>query len=604
MRYLYFKNSLTFNRMYRLIINEYSIYFTGEHHNKMQSTSKKTFCTFVSQVRPNEAPIEDSYESIFSQYENIVVQALATSFGLDFLINDKYGGDVDTIHNVRKIGEDPEMSYKNQKNAADYSNRGEYNGKEYHSEYRNGEKTNFAKIKHEKRQEYFENGNKYFTDEYSGKSDLGFLGHSKNAPSNKNAELDHIVEAKAIHDDAGRVLAEVDGKILADSKENFAWTNKSLNASMGSWANQQITNWKKQCAEAREKGTSLPPRPQVDMEAYIKAHPELDETTKKNMIAHYKKAKKAYDSKVNRIYYTSGKFWKDTGTAAAKLGISMGLRQALGLVFTEIWFTIKDAIIRCDKDGKFLFEEIANAVKRGLENAKEKFKEIWEKFIEGAVAGVLSSLVTTLTNIFFTTAKNIIKIIRETFASLTQACKILIVNPDCYPLGDRFVAAAKVIATGASVVAGSMVSELIGKTPLTAIPLVNEIVPNFCTVLVTGIMSCSFLYILDHNQLIKKAISFFNTLPDIDNFTNSLKKQGEILTRYLADLMSIDFDLLENQEKEFSNAANSLCACKSEKELNESLHLIYKNLNMNLPWQNYDSFDSFMSDKNSVLAFS
>ena len=528
------------------------------------------FCTFISKVDLGDEPIEDSYESIFNQYERVVVQALATSFGLDFLIQDRHGGDVDTINNVRKIGKDSNMTYKNQDNASDYINRGKYDGADYHKDSR------FSQVKHEKRQEYFENGNKDFTDDYTGKKNLGFLGKSKNAPTDKNANLDHIISAKSIHDDPGRVLAGIDGKDLANSKDNFAWTNEKLNKSMSA----------------------------DEIPDYIAAHPELDETTKKNMLDRYNKAKKLYDAKINRVYYTSGKFWKDTSTAVTKLGLSMGIRQALGLIFTEIWFTVKDAIIECRKDGKALFKAIANAVKKGLQNAKKKFREIWDKFIEGAVSGILSSLVTTLANIFFTTAKNIIKIIRESFASLSQAAKILFINPDCYPLGDRFVAAAKILATGASVVAGAMVSEILRKTPLVGIPIVSDIVPAFCNVLVTGIMSCSFLYLLDHNEFIKKAIKKLNSLPDINNFNAALKRQGELLDRYLSELMKIDFELLEKQGECFSLASKQLAFCKTSEETNTCLHSIYKKLNLNLPWNGYADFDSFMNDSKSVLSFS
>ena len=528
-----------------------------------------SFCTFVSQVSLEDAPIEDSYDTIFSQYEEVVVQALVSSFGLDFLIQDQHGGDVDTIHNVREIGKNPEMRYKNQQNAKDYANRGKYDGAEYHKD------PTFAQAKSKKRKEYFENGNKDFKDEYTGKTNLGFLGKSKNAPTDKNANLDHIISAKSIHDDPGRVLAELDGKELANSEDNFAWTNEKLNKSMNA----------------------------DEIPDYIAAHPELDETTKNNMMERYKKAKNVYYAKVNRVYYTSTKFWKDTCNAAAKLGLSMGVRQALGLVFTEIWFTVKDSIIQSKKDGKALFDAIANAVKQGLKNAKKKFKEIWEKFIEGAVAGVLSSLVTTLANIFFTTAKNVIKIIRESFASLSQASKILFINPDSYPLGDRFVAAAKVLATGASVIAGSMVKELFKTTPIAGIPIIEDVVPTFCNVLVTGIMSCSLLYILDHNKCIKKAIEKLNSIPDISNFNVALNKQSELLDRYLAEFMRIDFDLLKHQEEEYTNAALQLSSCKSIEETNQCLKLIYKKLNIELPWQGYSDFDSFMNDKKSSLTF-
>ena len=255
-------------------------------------TKNVSFCTFVNQVALDE-PIEDSYESIFQQYERVVVQALVTSFGLDFLVQDRYGGDVDTINNVRKIGKDPNMTYKNQNNASDYANRGKYDGADYHKDPR------FSQVKHEKRLEYVKNGNKDFTDEYTGKKNLGFLGKSKNAPTDRNANLDHTISAKSIHDDPGRVLAGIDGKDLANSEGNLAWTNEKLNKSMGA----------------------------DEIPDYIAAHPELDETTKKNMLERYNKAKKANDAKINRVYYTSGKFWKDTGAAAAKLGISMGVRQ-------------------------------------------------------------------------------------------------------------------------------------------------------------------------------------------------------------------------------------------------------------------------------------
>ena len=159
------------------------------------------------------------------------------------------------------------------------------------------------------------------------------------------------------------------------------------------------------------------------------------------------------------------------------------------------------------------------------------------------------------------------------------------------------------IATGASVVAGSMVNELLRKTPLATIPIVCDIVPTFCSVLVTGIMSCSFLHILDHNEVIKKAVEKLNSLPDIDNFRYSLKKQAELLTRYLAELMSLDFDKLEKQEKAFSEAAQKLSACTTEKEMNDCLHLIYKDLQIDIPWKDYDSFDDFMNDENAHLVF-
>ena len=49
---------------------------------------------------------DDIMDSLFEQYEKVIVRSIITSFGLDFFIKDQHGGDVDTINNVRQIGID------------------------------------------------------------------------------------------------------------------------------------------------------------------------------------------------------------------------------------------------------------------------------------------------------------------------------------------------------------------------------------------------------------------------------------------------------------------------------------------------------------------
>ena len=71
-------------------------------------------------------PDDNIIDSLFQQYEHVIIESLITSFGLDFLIKDQHGGDVDTIHNVRQIGKDEQMSYKNSANETAYDERGNY----------------------------------------------------------------------------------------------------------------------------------------------------------------------------------------------------------------------------------------------------------------------------------------------------------------------------------------------------------------------------------------------------------------------------------------------------------------------------------------------
>lgn len=51
-----------------------------------------------------------------------------------------------------------------------------------------------------------------------------------------------------------------------------------------------------------------------------------------------------------------------------------------------------------------------NGVKKGLDNAKKKYKEMLTKLEEGIAAGALASLTTTICNIFTTTMKKRCKV--------------------------------------------------------------------------------------------------------------------------------------------------------------------------------------------------
>ena len=113
-------------------------------------------CNFVRDVGTGFEPLPDEpvLDSLFEQYGRVIVQSMITSFGLDFLIADRHGGDVDTIHNVRQVGIDSEMTYKNSDNLRSYEERGAYDKNEYHGVHHpSGEKTNYAKIKGDARKE-------------------------------------------------------------------------------------------------------------------------------------------------------------------------------------------------------------------------------------------------------------------------------------------------------------------------------------------------------------------------------------------------------------------------------------------------------------------
>ena len=67
--------------------------------------------SFVGELNSSFFPEPEGnvFNSIWKEYEGVVFKSLITSFGLDFLVQDQYGGDVDTVHNVRAG-----VAYKNQ----------------------------------------------------------------------------------------------------------------------------------------------------------------------------------------------------------------------------------------------------------------------------------------------------------------------------------------------------------------------------------------------------------------------------------------------------------------------------------------------------------
>ena len=209
-------------------------------------------------------------------------------------------------------------------------------------------------------------------------------------------------------------------------------------------------------------------------------------------------ARKAYEVRINAAYYTSLTFRQDMTYAAMNVGARMGVRQAVGFLFAEIWFAVKDELQMVDEknaDLKIYMEAVANGFQNGLRQAREKYPELCSRFLNGAVAGALSSITTTLCNIFFTTAKSTVRIIRQSYAAVVQAMEVLFINPDNYEFGDRMRAVVNILSIGASVTVGVLVSDGIAHTPLGALGKTGEIIQSFCGAFVTGIMSCTLLMI-------------------------------------------------------------------------------------------------------------
>ena len=529
-------------------------------------------------------PDEPIMNSILQQYERVLVESLITTFGLDVLIKDQYGGDVDTINNVREIGKDPKMTYKSKQNRENYENRGKYDSAAYHSDSR------YSKITNTARKEFDKNGTK-ITDTYVQGNEV--IPRSNNAiPRGQQAQLDHVISAKEIHEDRGRVLAGIDGKDLANSPDNLRYTNAALNKNISYMSAEEYIKW---CEKNPDK---------VDW-CGKKGEP-LPEKVKTKLLSEYDRAKEAYDTNLKRTYYTSVAFRRDLAYAATNVGLRMGVRQALGFVFTEMWFAVKENFENLNEQNvglKEYLESIAQGIKQGYENAKQKYPELFSKFINGAVAGALSSITTTLSNIFFTTAKNTVRVIRQSYASLVEALKVLFINPEDYEFGDRMRAVAKILSVGASTVVGILVNEAVANIPITTIGLMGETMPTFCGVFVTGIMSCTLLLYLDRSERINRLVKSLNDIHTVETELNYFTRQAEYFEAYAAQLMKIDLERFKRETAAFNLIEKKISSVQSEAELKSVLKEIYTSKNLPLPWDGFTDFDTFMNNKSARLVF-
>lgn len=557
----------------------------------------------LNELQNNE--IEDSNEStlkkLFNEYEQVIVKSLITSFGMDFLlIKDRHGGDVDTIHNVRQMqkGDNRFDGYANKKNEDTYSKNETYDkhiSHDYHSDSRYIERNRQASVQKD---------NGTLVDAYTGKK----------IAQNEKVDLDHVISAKEIHEDAGRILAEINGVELANQNTNLQHTNRSANRSKGKKTVNQFADTLENNRQIRQNRIAeLKTTKQLtDIERKeLRKLENLEAVDIKKMKKADEVAREAYEKEIASKYYTSQKFINDTLKASYKKGMQMGLRQALGTILTAVWMSVREEVpklvtkLKVKFDLKCFFNGLVDIFKGAFKKVQEAYKEVIQSYSNGLLSGILSSLMTTFINIFTTSAKNVGKIIRECWSSIVEALNILLFNPNKLPFGDVIKAVAVIICTASSVVLGTVVSEAMGQIPALKIPIIGDVLPNFVGAVVTGLMSISLLYFLDHSSMVQKFVDWANQLKSsIDYKIDYYREVHAELVKYAAKLAEIDLDTFQNKVHAVQKMSVSLQMANTTQEMNVTLTSIVKEFKIDLPYDGtVEGLNQFIKNKNSTLTF-
>ena len=527
---------------------------------------------------------KETKKSIFKEYERVIIDSLLQTFGLDFIILDQYGGDVDTIHNLEQVGDNSRMSVKNSETRHKYEARGEYDSHKYHSD-----------------KQYIARNREFSEQRKSGGIKDAYTKETLHA----SHDLDHILSAKSMHDNASVYATSLDPVTLVNSDDNLVPTISSVNRSKGAKSvSQFLSDWESTREMRQTKIKELRNKTILtDKERkQLKKYEELEKLKPEEVKKLYNKSKQSMDNKLNKDYYTSSKFAKDTTKAALKLGGKMAIKQVIGFVLVEVWFSVKERISFCSGDSlKSFFSEILEGIKEGFTKAKSKYKEIISKIKEGLLSGIIASLMTTLTNTVKTLLESSVKILRHASSAIVQSIKVLFFDKH-NSWQEKIHAVLVLLATSASTIIGSLIGGYLAPT-LSNIPIVGDLLVIFIEIFISGMLSCTLIYFIDKWNIAKKIVDFIQSL-DVNPFgeyVESMKQRVAAYEAYVAKLLEVDVDSVVRETKRYAQVVSILQSGNDDAVTNYELKTLFKDLEITLPWKG--DFSSFMSDKNSQLVF-
>ncbi len=420
---------------------------------------------------------------LISDSKRDMLMSIAGPFGIGKFISayDKTGGDVNTIANARKD------IYATQSAEREYDNRGEYNADEYHGKH----------------------------PDYKAQGDTDVYTNQKFAPKDIdpsfNASIEHFIPAAEIHNDRGRVLAELNGADLANDATNLGLVNLLINKSktddsaarfIKRHTNPKVVELRKQKLEelkALENPTDHDLR-------NIKRLELLNSVDPQRVLEMDTKARAAYEKKIHDTYYGSTKFKTDTLKAGAGAGLKMGFQQAFGMMLVEFLAAVYDEVTDWYKNGKgenSVATELKQRLVRIAKRVGSQWKEALHGFKDGFIAGFLSNIVTTLINTFLTTGKRLVRMLREGFMSLLKAIKLLILPPEGMTFKQALDASSKV-AVGGTIILGGIVLEEIIEKQFTMVPLLLPVAHIAVPIIVgsiTALVTTFAIYLMDRADI-------------------------------------------------------------------------------------------------------
>lgn len=402
---------------------------------------------------------EQRLEQFFKDCQNQVLSQIIGPFGLSTaMFEDKAGGNVTTEFNFEKgvvATEEDQKKFNSYQADLEQYTRGKYT---------------LSSNEWDKKKAFHRESD---IDGYTGKS----LSESA------GVDLDHIVPVHEISRNSRAHLGmnQEQMKDLVNNDANLTSTDAGLNRSKGA---KDLRDWMKEKRSGSE--TTNAEHYEIDSDLakqkYNQAQGTINKTTR------------------NNLYKKQGQELLSTGGQQA---VNMGLRQAMGLMLTELVNGLFNETKLLIREGvspeKSLFKDISERFARVFKQVSQKLPDAISQMFQGGVNGFMSNLLTFFINRFVTTAKKVVRMIREGLLGLVKAFKLILFPPKNMSKQEALRAGLKALTAVVVTSVGFAIEESVSVF-LTGIPVIAPIAHLVSPVMVgilTGLTTAFLAYGID-----------------------------------------------------------------------------------------------------------
>jgi len=368
--------------------------------------SKEAIAAELAQLRTQLD--KEVYERFTASMTTMMVLKVATPLGLGFLLfrADREGGPVTTQHNADK-GIFAKESEEYSKNISDYSN------------------TLREKLL-----------TKNSTDG-DGTAIDGYTGQKANVA---RMDADHVIAKENYHNQGGYMKDREARQSFANDERNGVLTDSSLNRSKGAGS-----------LEDEDTVLRLQKEHHLDPDRAAAALTRAKDASAQHLPT---ESERRHYLLVNGV---------ESGITT---GLKVGVQQVLGIILLEFGFAtyraVLDVLDSKTKESvsiREMIKAVQTAIRKSGRDIMNRWRQFLSTFMDGLFSGFISVMVTTLINHFVTTAKNIVRLIREGTFSLVQAVKVVFLRTNESSLETAIHEALKILLGGSAIAAGILLEE-------------------------------------------------------------------------------------------------------------------------------------------------